>query len=145
MLRQSVNSAATRYISAGAQAQASSANNASQMSQPRMRRDSGCEGTTIAAISGLTAGASIWVAMSAIAKNCRRQTCGNAGQVPGAPRAQSSSVGAGGAGGEFRDHLLQFLLISGLVGVEEGRHPLPEGSGIGLLLRRLDLCGLGAG
>src|SRR3982074_1819208 len=82
MLRQSVNSAATRYISAGAQAQASSANNASQMSQPRMRRDSGCEGTTIAAISGLTAGASIWVAMSAIAKTAGAKRAETPGRSP---------------------------------------------------------------
>src|SRR5262249_13703418 len=61
MLRQSVNRATTRYISAGAHAHASNANTAAQASQPRMRRPSGYEGTAIAARSrtvphGLEAG-----------------------------------------------------------------------------------------
>src|SRR5258705_11884718 len=81
MLRQSVNSAVTRNISAGVQAQASRAKSVSQMTQPRMRRDIGCAGTAVAARSGRAAGASYWVAMSAMWGICAMR------EAPGADPA----------------------------------------------------------
>src|SRR5215471_345570 len=90
----------------------------------------------MAAMSGLPAGACNGVATSAIG---RPPVAGKRRAGTRRSGVERSSVSVGGAGGKLRDHLLQLVLIAGLVGGEEGGDALLEGVAVGLLLHLLEL------
>ena len=120
MLRQSVNSADTRNISAGAQLQASSAKTSSQISQPRARVAQRILRDRRWLKPRRPGSGAIWIGamMSVMVKTQEGRR-----RLTPAPCARAL-VGRGvhgRAGGEFGDHLLQLVLVAGLLGLDKGR------------------------
>src|SRR5215831_10868217 len=104
MLRQSWMRSTARYISAGVQAQASTATITNQNSQPTSRRVSGWRGTAGAAPSPGTGAAA---------------TCAPSAAMP-------PSVRAGVDCGELGDHALHVVLTSSFFGLDKCRHTAAE-------------------
>src|SRR5262249_22561012 len=122
MLRQSWMRSTARYISAGVQAQASTATITNQNSHPKSRRVSGCRGTAGAALASSCAGAAATSATSA---------------------TMPPSVGAGVDCRELGDHALHIVLTSGLFSLDKCRDTAAERVGLGLLFQFVELGELG--
>src|SRR5260370_713160 len=120
MLRQSWTRSTARYISAGVQAQASTATITNQNSHPISRRANGCRGTAGAALASSGAGAAATWAPSDAMRPSVRVDCREGG-----------------------DYALHVVLTSGLFGLDECRHMAAERAGVGLLLQFVELGELG--
>src|SRR5258708_37576833 len=120
MLRQTWLRSAARYISAGVQAQASTATITNQNSQPVSRRANGCRGSGGAARASSGGGAGATWAPSAAMRPSVRVDCRERG-----------------------DHALHIVLTSGLFGLLKCRHMAAERAGVGLLLQFVELGELG--